>query len=813
MPEYIWVSDADLFNSFQRWRASTRCARRCAFFASTARTSAKPRAVLAQLATTEYCTAARAVAVEPNHAIEDEAVPQFSREQWKTSYRHVKTSRKVEKVSSSMAVVQKAQPLSHQLSLLHLHQYREFKRRLDSLPTPKAVWRFCQEGKIARSQELSRYSHAILRRLLELRTGFDDLLQFLSDGILNPPKCNNFRKIINFHKDRVKIIDEQLALLGFVKRAWLLGLVAPLDLEYALRSLLSLVSSVTSETPDGGTAMSSAIQELWRFITATSEEILEKLGFAYVFRIIQMIVQTGSVADIEALLPKMIGMITQRWLFDSAPATGTEFGERNGRPEKEAEQKSTLKKAVVKALVRSLMHEKELTKGSTAAQPTDFPPAMWMVQVLDRLPVHVSRSYVAHTTSGLQEVVQAQDLGGVPTSVVYLWMATVARSKAFRFVAPSNPQWKAIESLLATPWQTDRLVPYLRTLPRKDVSWFLFRHRVRPHLDQTVDVKWPLERLPALARKRSADIYDHSDIDSITNATCPRQRLLAVVYKHFAKCQHQRPDHYTFYNLVEVMYLYAPSYKPIVGEICNLLMQLEQPYEVYRLCQLMIRHRIPVGRWNTQNVLKDLARLNGSYALYLYCRQRRFGRHGVFLDQCRDFLQTLIYDPSITPRQVMELLLGRPEIRHINRCGSVQRQWKRLPGTRSPRAYGRFELRVKLLQELAYHFAHAPLRSDRVAFRYVHMCYLLIRFYRRPLGNMTTRAMTHAAIIRPHQAGRGVPRCLLRFILRKIKSVEGEAVADKVDELVYQWYQLNNLRQRVAQRRIRARKGVLALGR
>ncbi len=97
MPEYIWVSDSDLFHSFQRWTASTRCARRCAPFASTARISAKSRAVLAQLPATEYCTAARAVAVQPDHAIEDESGAQVSGEHWKSSYGHVEASREMGK--------------------------------------------------------------------------------------------------------------------------------------------------------------------------------------------------------------------------------------------------------------------------------------------------------------------------------------------------------------------------------------------------------------------------------------------------------------------------------------------------------------------------------------------------------------------------------------------------------------------------------------------------------------------------------------------------------------------------------------------
>lgn len=710
-----------------------------------------------------------------------------------------------------MAVVQEGKLSRKQVKLLDLHQYREFQRRLDSLSTSKAVWRFIQDEQVARSRELSRYSHAILKRLLELRAEFDDLTEFLGDGRVNPPKCNNFRKIINFYKNGVKSDDEQRALLSFVRRASSLGLLSPSDLEYALRALINITGSMASTTPRGDPAVSSAFRELWALIKMNSEQALNESGCHYVLKMIQIVAETGSVADMEAFLSEMLGLITRRWLFESEPATAPSSGELDRRAEKEAGERFTLKKAVVKAFVRCLMHEKDLSKSAAAAQPADFAPVKWMVQVLDCLPVYVARLYITSTTTDLNEIVQAQNPEAVPTSVIYLWMATMARSKTFRFVAPSKPQWKAIESLLATPWQFDRLIPYLKTFHRKDLSWFLFRHRVRPYLDQAMDEEWAREGLPARLRQQSADFPDRSGIYPYTNGACSRERLLAVAYKHFAEYQRRRPDHYAFYNLVEVLYLYAPSYKSIVGEICNLLMQLEQPYEVYRLCQLMIRHGISVGRWNMQNVLKELARLNGPCALYLYWRQRRFGRHSVFLDQCQDFLQTLIYDPSITPRQVMELLLGGPEIRYINRCGSVQRRWKRVAGSRSPRAYGKLDRRVQLLRELAYHFAHAPLRSDRVAFRYVHMCYLLIRFYRRPLGNMTTRAMTYAAIIRPHQMGRGVPRFLLRFILRKIKRVEGETVADKVDELVLQWYQLNNHRRRVTQGSVR--KGVLALAR
>lgn len=82
---------------------------------------------------------------------------------------------------------------------------------------------------------------------------------------------------------------------------------------------------------------------------------------------------------------------------------------------------------------------------------------------------------------------------------------------------------------------------------------------------------------------------------------------------------------------------------------------------------------------------------------------------------------------------------------------------------------------IDLLNHLAVSFATSPVASPRRSLRRVHWCSALLHRYCGRLQPPITRALWHAGVTR--YGGEGTAATLLRWILWKIKKVEGEGVA------------------------------------
>ena len=101
------------------------------------------------------------------------------------------------------------------------------------------------------------------------------------------------------------------------------------------------------------------------------------------------------------------------------------------------------------------------------------------------------------------------------------------------------------------------------------------------------------------------------------------------------------------------------------------------------------------------------------------------------------------------------------------------------------------QARIELFGRMAIAYANATHLFPRVALRQVYSCYLLHRQYKlSPLSVRISRALTISGIVRPLQESRWVCTDRLAWILKIVGEVEGEAVAARVDELVYGWRSL-----------------------
>lgn len=98
------------------------------------------------------------------------------------------------------------------------------------------------------------------------------------------------------------------------------------------------------------------------------------------------------------------------------------------------------------------------------------------------------------------------------------------------------------------------------------------------------------------------------------------------------------------------------------------------------------------------------------------------------------------------------------------------------------------QARIELFGRMAIAYANAPHLFPRVAFRQVYICYLLHRQYKLgPLSVEISSALTISGIARPLQESKWTGTQKVAWILEIVSEVEGDAVATRVDELVYTW--------------------------
>ena len=574
--------------------------------------------------------------------------------------------------------------------------------------------------------------------LVDLGTDSDAILALLKDQAINPLNHNNLGKIMIALERRVDSLQAYYALLNLAKQAITLGLATTQDLSVVLRSLPRVIRSVvTSDELRHVTLLTS--RTLWAAIRSSCYMSHTFLNSNLISQMISMTVEVYFWEDLESALPEVMALMPVHQLEE-------------------------LETAISGAIVRSLLREDESAIIGAQRPAAEYKPITWIVRVLNQVPAHVARFCVASTTKALRDVSRRLRPDRLPQSVVYPWVASVAQCASVKSSSYSTREWASVEDLLARPWQPAWLVPYLSTMADKDASDFFFRYCIYNRLRRLV----------------KSDLVDGD--------------VLVAVTRRFKALQSRRPLHLTFSNLLDVVQEHTICQKLVLTQLNELLRYLNRPYEIYRVYLFLINSRRSIDRSILHKTLRDLAQLNGEIAIRLFRKQLRH-QPAVALDECRDFIRTLIHDPSVKPASIMDLFCGPLESAYMNRWTRNQRRQRRQSAIESP-ARNELGPRVRLLHETALEFAHAQHLPDRAAFRFVHICYLHVRLSRHRIGHKLTRALTHAAITRPLRAGRLVSISLLQFVLERVKMVEGQEVAKRIERLVSDWMRFNKKKQR-----------------
>ena len=96
------------------------------------------------------------------------------------------------------------------------------------------------------------------------------------------------------------------------------------------------------------------------------------------------------------------------------------------------------------------------------------------------------------------------------------------------------------------------------------------------------------------------------------------------------------------------------------------------------------------------------------------------------------------------------------------------------------------QLRTQLLNSMAYAYSRSP-HLPSISFRKVKQCYLALKAERLPITADITNALSYAGIVRYLQAGKWVSTGQYNYIRSLVSEVEGQQVAERLDDLVDFW--------------------------
>lgn len=110
----------------------------------------------------------------------------------------------------------------------------------------------------------------------------------------------------------------------------------------------------------------------------------------------------------------------------------------------------------------------------------------------------------------------------------------------------------------------------------------------------------------------------------------------------------------------------------------------------------------------------------------------------------------------------------------------------------------------QLVHELAYEWAKAKQHRLQESLRWVWWCYGYLRNHNAPLMPLLSKAFVHAVVVKPIEQGKWVTRAQLQSALKVVREIEGDDVADAVDEHAFA---LSRRRHEEWKRRWRATPG------
>ena len=300
-----------------------------------------------------------------------------------------------------------------------------------------------------------------------------------------------------------------------------------------------------------------------------------------------------------------------------------------------------------------------------------------------------------------------------------------------------RPSWQIVEHALGSQ-AYDVPTSYLQLMGHRSKCLFFIRHCFQSKFE----------------REDGGDFYRTKNIR-------------ANIEAQFKDICEEHPGRSPFANLLLSIRLESPRHSFIIYDLFDIVRSLGLPGTLLVLVKTRSMARVQV---DTSLIVQEI-----NY--YLLRNEKRLA-YRIF--QLFPFVP-LEYVPALA--QVM--------IENPNLCTHTafyyrhsRQKWidQVAPTNTDPQSLAR--LRTDLLNDMAFASARSP-HSLGVSFRQVYKCYLALKTDRLPVTAKMTRALTVAGIVKYQKLGRWVSMARYNMIWALVREVEGQEVADRLDDIVY----------------------------
>ena len=166
------------------------------------------------------------------------------------------------------------------------------------------------------------------------------------------------------------------------------------------------------------------------------------------------------------------------------------------------------------------------------------------------------------------------------------------------------------------------------------------------------------------------------------------------------------------------------------------------------------------------------------------------GYRGIAFEHVPELVETVIKDLNLP----VEIAFNYHQNLIRRRCGQ-KTSTSRYPLTAS---------RLEVHNRMALAYATAAHLSPRQAYRMAYLCYRACKQEKLPITAAMTRALTLAGCIRYLKQWRWASTLRFRWIVERVREVEGDEVADKLDEMAFEWREMVLKKRRTRQMKERA---------
>ena len=606
-------------------------------------------------------------------------------------------------------------------------QLAHFRNLLGAATTADQVRTLMAEFKLnPTTPSIPAYTSIALCKLLDIRAGTDDLIDLLSSPLLSLPGTRNVEVFLRHGQQRWASSGADLYYLRQTMRRILrLGLASDAEVLSMFTCVHEVAAEVYGTRASCEAATAAFFSGLWKAISSSPVRGPSTLDGATVNA---LLVQLSKLS-----LSDRVQQLTANILSTASPS-----------------QLQYMSHGVSLLFVKWLAGTKALTsfEWSKANETT---PVSDMIDLLVRLPADVRRSFISSVTTELELQGLEKSNKVVPARLILPWMAVLTGCRATSDAASAKGrELQALESILARPFTLDRVAPYLEQFEDERIARFILQYFVRHQLEgcagSAAEAKYEAisRSFEALGEKSPGNVYLH-----------------LVLALHQNQQAHLRT--------LECVY--------------SLLKRLSRSSELLQAKTAIMKHGLTIKHHRPlihsslpEAKIQKVGEISPASALRLFENQQRASRVPVSLDDCPELATALIKDGTMKPQVAYDLLKRQRDGWQAGHSHST-----------SPTSVPVKESRVRLVHAMAMAYARASHVPARVAYRFVMRCYKYLHSRRAGLRPEMARALAHAGVTRPLQEGEWVSTVKLRFVLDKVRQLEGPEAAASLDETVFHW--------------------------